>query len=59
MALLIYGAAETFALIAGLLSGAGAKASKALVLAALTYFLSQQPKQAKPGGKISPSDETS
>jgi uncharacterized membrane protein YqhA len=144
MALLIYGAAETFALIASLLSGAGAKGSKALVLAAielvdmfllatvmyviaiglyelfvddrlplpdwleihnlddlknkligvvivvlgvlflgqvigwdgqrdllgygvavalvvaaLTYFLSQQPKQAKPGGKISPSDETS
>jgi uncharacterized membrane protein YqhA len=30
----------------------------ALVVAALTYFLSQQPKKAKPSGKIGPSDES-
>jgi hypothetical protein len=57
-ALMLYGAAETFGLVAGLYSGAGAKGSKALMLAALTYFLSQQPKKAKPSGKIGPSDET-
>jgi uncharacterized membrane protein YqhA len=34
-ALLIYGAAETYALVAGLFSGTGAKGSKALVLAAI------------------------
>ena len=34
-ALLIYGAAETFTMVAGLFGGAGAKGSKALILAAI------------------------